>query len=250
MRIGLISSGLLAILLICSAAAARLAAPAALPIAPEPLVTISTLRPGVSAPDFSLADTKGDKHSISDLTTAGKVVVLEWFSPDCPEVAKYRSESTFMNDTAAHFSDQQLAWLAIDSEAVGKDGKTDNAAIEQFAKDHKLPPVLLDRDGTIGHKYGVTTTPTVFVINRHGTVVYSGAPDASTALDNKPSETNYLRSAISAAVLDKQPLTGQTLAVGCSIDFAPAKPVTSLVTIPLPKPAPRTRPPARPMPQR
>ena len=40
-----------------------------------------------AAPDFTLTDTNGLKHSLSDYK--GKFVVLEWFNPDCPFVKKH-----------------------------------------------------------------------------------------------------------------------------------------------------------------
>ncbi len=56
---------------------------------------ISTLPPafsqeaavGETAPDFTLPDTFGRSHSLSDYS--GKTVVLEWINPDCPVVKKH-----------------------------------------------------------------------------------------------------------------------------------------------------------------
>ena len=36
---------------------------------------------GSAAPDFSLADAKGQTHSLAQYK--GKYVVLEWFNPEC-----------------------------------------------------------------------------------------------------------------------------------------------------------------------
>ena len=39
---------------------------------------------GAAVPDFTLSDLEGNRVSLSELT--GKIVVLEWFNPDCPFV--------------------------------------------------------------------------------------------------------------------------------------------------------------------
>ena len=39
---------------------------------------------GKPAPNFTLTDLNGDEHSLSDFK--GKMVILEWFNPDCPYV--------------------------------------------------------------------------------------------------------------------------------------------------------------------
>ncbi len=42
---------------------------------------------GSGAPEFSLPDAQGKKHSLADYK--GKYVVLEWFNPECPFVKKH-----------------------------------------------------------------------------------------------------------------------------------------------------------------
>lgn len=44
--------------------------------------------------------------------------------------------------------------------------------VEPFVKEYSLTfPVLLDRDGRVGAKYGVRSIPTTYVIGRDGTVI-------------------------------------------------------------------------------
>src|SRR5687768_17531836 len=56
-----------------------------------PAKTEKTMEPVelTTAPDFTLKDTEGKSHTLSQYTKAGKVVVLEWFNPDCPFVKKH-----------------------------------------------------------------------------------------------------------------------------------------------------------------
>ena len=48
-----------------------------------------------AAPNFTLTDTNGQKHSLSDYK--GKFVVLEWFNPDCPFVKKHYNSGNMPN---------------------------------------------------------------------------------------------------------------------------------------------------------
>ena len=48
---------------------------------------IAEVKPGVTAPDFTLKDMTGADRKLSDFK--GKYVVLEWFNKDCPYVKKH-----------------------------------------------------------------------------------------------------------------------------------------------------------------
>lgn len=179
----------------------------------------SVLAIGDKAPGFTLTDTAGVKHTLSDYTKAGKVVVIEWFNPQCPVVMKYRSKSTFMNDTLAAFKDQKVVWLAIDSSAPGKEG-SDPEVIKQFMADNAMTvPVLIDSDGAVGHAYGAVCTPHMFVISPQGKLVYQGAPNVGTAMDATPGGDNLVVAAVEAALAGKAPAVTQTKPFGCSVKY-------------------------------
>jgi peroxiredoxin len=129
----------------------------------------------------------------------GKIVVLEWFNPECPFVKKHHELNTTMVDTAAKYKDKDVVWLAINSGAEGKQGAGKDVN-EQARKDWKLTyPVLLDESGTVGKAYGAKTTPHMFVINKDGVLVYAGAIDDNT--DPKTvGKTNYVANAIEATL--------------------------------------------------
>jgi peroxiredoxin len=63
------------------------------------------------------------------------------------------------------YAPRGLAVLAIDIEE-------DDARVRAFAERVGLRmPVLLDRDGAVTGRYGVTATPTVFLVARDGALV-------------------------------------------------------------------------------
>jgi len=65
------------------------------------------------APDFTLKDQDGKKVSLSDLK--GKVVVLEWFNPDCPFVKRHHVTKSTMIDLAGKYAGKGVIWMAVNS---------------------------------------------------------------------------------------------------------------------------------------
>jgi peroxiredoxin len=141
-------------LLLVAAVAAK-PAPAAKPAAKAPAAKPAAgLSVGSKAPDFKLTDLNGKSHNLAQYLKAGNVVVLEWFSPQCPFVLKYRADSTYLEDTAKSFKGKKVVWLAVNSSAPTKEGG-DPKVMSQFIKDHSMAsPVLLDPNGKVGHSYG------------------------------------------------------------------------------------------------
>ena len=175
--------------------------------------------PGDQAPDFTLTDTAGQTHSLSALLADGKIVVLEWFNPDCPFIVKHHKNHKTMDQTFAAVKDQDVVWLAINSGAAGKQG----AGLERNQKavvEYAMPfPVLMDADGSVGKAYGARTTPHMFVISADGTVAYTGAIDDNRSADTL-GEQNYVAAAL-AELLKGQPVaTPETKPYGCSVKYA------------------------------
>jgi peroxiredoxin len=132
---------------------------------------------GEPAPAFTLSNLEGEEVSLADF--AGKVVVLEWFNPDCPFV-KYAHGEGPLATLAKEQSEAGVVWLAINSGAPGKQG-ADAERNEQAKAEWKIEhPILIDADGKVGHSYGAKTTPHMFIVDAEGKLVYAGS------LDNAP----------------------------------------------------------------
>src|ERR1700687_536414 len=100
---------------------------------------------GSTAPDFSVSDSKGKTHSISQYK--GKYVVLEWFNPECPFVKKHYGSGN-MQKLQEEFTGKGVVWLSVDSSAPGKEGNlTPDQAAKKIAewKAHSTA-LLLDQD--------------------------------------------------------------------------------------------------------
>src|SRR5438270_6125344 len=119
---------------------------------------------GTNAPDFSVTDSKGKTHSLSQYK--GKFVVLEWFNPECPFVKKHYGSGN-MQKLQEEFTGKGVVWLSIDSSAPGLEG---NLTAEQANKKMaewktKQTALLLDAKGKAGQAYGAKNTSDRHVIN-------------------------------------------------------------------------------------
>ena len=172
---------------------------------------------GDKAPDFTLTDTDGKTHKLSDYTSQGKIVVLEWFNPGCPWVVRVHEKSDVMAKTAEANKDS-VVWLAVNSGAPGKQGHGKELNAEMKQKWSIGYPILLDETGSVGKSFGAKVTPHMFVIAPDGTLAYAGAIDDGAK--DKIGEPNYVADAIAAVK------TGETLKVttkkpqGCSVKYA------------------------------
>jgi peroxiredoxin len=174
--------------------------------------------PANAAPDFTLPDLDGNQVSLSSLR--GKVVVLEWFNPECPFV-RYAHGDGPLRDLAARQTAGGVVWLAINSGARGKQGHGVDVNREWREKWKMEYPVLVDDKGAVGKKYGATNTPHMFVIDAKGSLVYRGALD-NAPLGKVPSEGHriYINDAVEAASAGRQVEVAETKAYGCSVKYA------------------------------
>ena len=173
-------------------------------------------RRGRRAPNFDLDGFDGRNASLSKYK--GRIVVLEWLSPDCPFSRYHYDTKSTMIDLAKKYRDKEVVWLAVNST-----NSTTPEANREFAQKHRLPyPILDDRAGRVGRAYGARTTPHVFVIDKDGFVAYNGAVD--NAPMGKPGEgsatVNYVDEALAALISGKDIETPATPPYGCSVKYA------------------------------
>lgn len=176
--------------------------------------------PGTPAPAFTLTDTSGNSHSLSDFK--GKFVVLEWTNFGCPFVQKHY-DSNNMQSLQKKYTDKDVVWLMIGSSAEGKQGNYPPEKWNEMIEEKGASPTaaLLDPDGTVGKLYGATTTPDMFIIDPDGKLLYRGAIDSIKSADKSDiaKATNYVRVALDSA-LDGKPIEkASTQPYGCSVKY-------------------------------
>ena len=180
----------------------------------------AAVKTGDAAPDFTLTDTTGATHSLSDFK--GKYVVLEWTNHQCPFVNKFYSKGD-MQAFQAEVTGDGAVWLQIVSSAKGKQGYVTAAEGEALRVSQKMAStaMLLDSNGLVGKQYNAKTTPHMFLINPEGVLVYQGAIDSirSTRSADIASAVNYLEKAYAAATAGESIDPDTTTPYGCSFKY-------------------------------
>ncbi len=176
---------------------------------------------GEPAPSFTVTDSNGKTHSLSDFK--GKTVVLEWTNAECPFVKKhYGSDNMQAQQGEATAGD--VVWLSVNSGAPGKQGNLDGAGANALIgeTDGKQTAYLIDAEGTTGKAYGAKTTPHMYVIDGEGVLRYAGAIDSNPSADpaDIPAATQYVRVALSELAAGKPVSVATTQPYGCSVKYA------------------------------
>ena len=173
------------------------------------------------APDFTLIDSKGKEHTLSEYQ--GKYVVLEWINFGCPFVQKHYN-SGHMQKLQALYTDKDVVWLTICSSAEGKQGYmgSNDEINEKLAEvGQKSTAYLIDESGVVGKMYDAKTTPHMFVINKEGILVYDGAIDdtPSTKLADIETADNYVIAVVDKLLAGKKVEAQRTKPYGCSVKY-------------------------------
>jgi peroxiredoxin len=114
-----------------------------------------------AAPDFTLPDTTGTLHRLSDYR--GRTVIINFWATWCPPC---REEIPSMNRAWRALRDAGVAMLAIN---VGEDEDT----VFVFTADYPVDfPLLLDRSGEVIRQWPVKGLPTSYVIAPDGSLAY------------------------------------------------------------------------------
>ena len=96
-------------------------------VAASALFAAESPKVGAAAPDFSLTDANGQKHSLGE--NKGKWVVLEWFNPECPFVKKHYGSGN-MQKLQKEYADKGVTWMSIDSSAPGNISRVSIRVVE------------------------------------------------------------------------------------------------------------------------
>ena len=185
-----------------------------------PSLALAVPSVGSPAPQFTATTTDGKPVGLADY--AGKLVVLEWTNKDCPFVRKHYSSGN-MQSVQAAVARQGGVWLSIISSAPGKQGHIKPEEANAVAKDEAavVNGIVIDEAGTIGHLYGASATPHMYVIDAKQTLRYMGAiddrPSANTSSLNGAS--NYVLAAVDSIKAGREVAVKETAAYGCSVKY-------------------------------
>ncbi len=118
-------------------------------------------RAGFPAPDFSLNDLQGQHRRLSEFR--GKVVFLNVWATWCPPC---RLEMPSMEHLYRRLKDRDFVMLAVSEDEDGV------PPVQKFVDQMGITfPVLVDPEGVVPGRYGVTGYPETFIIDRQGRVI-------------------------------------------------------------------------------
>jgi peroxiredoxin len=181
---------------------------------------------GDPAPDFTVTDSHGKVHKLSELK--GKYVVLEWHNQDCPFVKSQYAQGK-MQKLQEKWTKKGVQWFTVISSCPGSEGYVKAADANKDVKRNKahVTAVFLDSDGALGHAYSAKTTPHMFIIDPKGILIYDGAIDNAPREDgnvakneNGEAFVNYVDQALQEAMVDGKKVSTPSIApYGCHVKY-------------------------------
>jgi peroxiredoxin len=125
------------------------------------------LRPGTAAPDFTVQTFEGGAVQLSALK--GKVVLIDFWATWCPPC---REEMPYLLSTVKEFEKDGVTLVAISNDDLG----AQREAIAAFARGlPALQPYAALGTPQVGALYLVHSLPTLYVVDRRGTIVTAQA---------------------------------------------------------------------------
>ena len=176
------------------------------------------LSPGDAAPAWKDLDgTDGKKHSLADLRDSEFVVVVFTCNSCAISVGYEDRILAFAEKHAGPKSGVTL--VAINVNTIKADAMPE---MKTRAEKKKFPFAYLhDPSQAIAKKFGATTTPEFFLLDKDRKVIYMGALDDK--LDPDEAATNHLTDALKSARGGQKVIAAETLPRGCKIRFEKKK---------------------------
>jgi peroxiredoxin len=175
---------------------------------------------GKPAPDFTATDINGKTVHLSDFS--GKIVIIESYNSDCPFCHNQYANGA-MQDLQKDMASKGVVWLLVNSVNPNNSShRTDAQAKKEMASENMdVTAWIDDSSGSVGHLYGMLTTPHMFVIDKGGTLVYDGAIDDQPDPTHDPKTAhNYVREAVDDLIAGKPIAVSHTKPYGCSVKYA------------------------------
>jgi len=176
---------------------------------------------GQPAPDFTVVDTAGVEHSLTDF--AGKKVVLEWTNHECPFVVKHYGSDNMQGQQRRGRDEHDVVWLSVISSKPGAQGHVSPEQADELTANRNAYPtaVLLDESGDMGRAYDARVTPHMYIIDEDGVLQYMGGIDSNPSSNpaDIPGATQYVVAALTEMAAG-QPITDtMTRPYGCTIKY-------------------------------
>jgi len=170
------------------------------------------LKIGDAAPTWSgIVGVDDKQHSLSDYDGA-KLLVLVFTCNHCPVAVAYEDRLIAL---AKEYEPKGVQFVAVNCNNIPAD-RLDKMKERAEEKGFSFP-YLYDSSQKMGHDYGATVTPHVFVLTKDRKVAYMGAIDDNMKADKV--KAHHLHNALDALLAGKKPPKAVTQQFGCSIKY-------------------------------
>ena len=180
--------------------------------------TQAQVKPGDSAPAFTLKNVDGKMVSLADYAKEKGVIVV-FTCNHCPFSQKYEERIIALHK---RFAAEGYPVVAINPNDAKKEPDDSYERMQARAKDKGYRFAYLhDESQAAAHAYGAARTPHVFLLSNNGgafKVAYIGAIDDNA---NEPTvaKKHYIEEAITQLKAGRQPEPAKTSAIGCTIKW-------------------------------
>lgn len=163
------------------------------------------------APTFSARTLTGQR--INSSQNKGKIVVLEWFNPEC-QFTRYAYQRGKLTQLARQYANRDdVTWLSVCSAPSKRP-----ASLLKFVESHKIErPVIDDAKGQMAELFYAKATPQFIVVGKDGRIAYSGAFDNSLPKPKNGKITGYVANALTELLQGKPVTTPSTPVSGTPI---------------------------------
>ncbi len=176
------------------------------------------LKLGTRAPEFTLADAYGKKHSLGDAGGSDAVLVM-FICNHCPFVKHVRRE---ISRIGKDYASRNVAVFAINSNDPVTHPGDDAASMEKEITEWGYTfPYLIDSNQAVAKAYDAACTPDFYVFDRDLRLAYRGQLDGSRPSNTIPVNGADLRRAIDAIIAGKRVRGRQLPSIGCNIKWKP-----------------------------
>lgn len=173
---------------------------------------------GDTVVNFKLKNVDGKEVALTDYKSSKGVIVIF----DCNTCPYSKAYNTRIIELNKKYANKGFPVITINSnDAKMSPGDSFDEMVKQAKKKSYDFPYLYDESQEVGHAFGATNTPHVYLLdNKAGKfqVVYIGAID-NNSRDAAAADKKYVEDAIESLITGKEIPVTQTKAVGCGIKY-------------------------------
>lgn len=173
---------------------------------------------GSEAPDFSLPDSGGMIHSLSDFEDSPALLII-FMCNHCPYV---KHVAPLLATLATEYQNRDVAVVGINPNDYEKhiEDAPDKMA-EEIRNRRYTFPYLIDETQEVAKAYRAACTPDFYVFDRDRKLAYRGQMDSSRPGNGIDVSGKDLRDALDAVLSGRAVSKDQRASLGCSIKWKP-----------------------------